>query len=38
MVAVDDVEGVLAPVVVDVVAFEGLREELLVKAMSGDRR
>jgi hypothetical protein len=27
LVAVDNVEGVLAPVVVDVVAFEGLQKE-----------
>ena len=30
LVAMDDIEGVLAPVVVDVVAFESLREDLLV--------
>ena len=36
LVAVDDVEGVLAPVVVDVVAFEGLDgERLLVDALEG---
>ena len=36
MVAVHDVEGVLAPVVVDVVAFEGLDgERLLVDALEG---
>lgn len=36
LVAVHDVEGVLAPVVVDVVAFEGLDgERLLVDALEG---